>query len=205
MYLFRVFVLKKYNIAQYRKPCRPSVLYPLRRRYGMDYYIFFCTHWPHLYSLTPFLLIDPLVYSFTPVLLINTIFVLIDPIQFSLTPFSTHWPLLYSLAPFFTHWPPFVLIDPLFVLIDLPLFQSVGGLSPTSTTSSSSGLSSAGSSYPGDLLAGHSPPLSESGSTRGLTKLHFAIFNNNKKSSSGSKERKAAFRDDFMEDNVTLR
>ena len=107
MYLFRVFVLKKYNIAQYRKPCRPSVLYPLRRRYGMDYYIFFCTHWPHLYSLTPFLLIDPLVYSFTPVLLINTIFVLIDPIQFSLTPFSTHWPLLYSLAAFCTHWPPF--------------------------------------------------------------------------------------------------
>ena len=145
-----------------------------------------CTHWH------PFVLIDPLVYSFTSVLLIDTIFVLIDPIQ-------------YSLAPFCTHWPPFVLIDPLFVLIDPPLFQSVGGLSPTSTTSSSSGLSSAGSSYPGDLLAGHSPPLSESGSTRGLTKLHFAIFNNNKKSSSGSKERKAAFRDDFMEDNVTFR
>jgi hypothetical protein len=93
----------------------------------------------------------------------------------------------------------------------LSLFQSVGGLSPTSTTSSSSssGLSSAGSSYPGDLLlSGHSPPLSEAGSTRGLTKLHFAaIFNHHKKSSTGtgSKERKAAYRDDFIDDNVTFR
>jgi hypothetical protein len=78
------------------------------------------------------------------------------------------------------------------------LFQSVGGLSPTSTTSSSSGLSSAGSSYPGDL-AGHSPPLSESGSTRG--KLHFAIFN---KKTSGAKERKV-YRDDFLDENVTFR
>jgi hypothetical protein len=82
------------------------------------------------------------------------------------------------------------------------LFQSVGGLSPTSTTSSSSGLSSAGSSYPGDL-AGHSPPLSESGSTRG--KLHFAIFN--KKTSAGGhrKERKGYRDDPFLDENVTFR
>jgi hypothetical protein len=81
------------------------------------------------------------------------------------------------------------------------LFQSVGGLSPTSTTSSSSGLSSAGSSYPGDL-AGHSPPLSESGSTRG--KLHFAIFNK-KTSGGGAKERKVYRDDPFLDENVTFR
>jgi hypothetical protein len=75
----------------------------------------------------------------------------------------------------------------------------VGGLSPTSTTSSSSGLSSAGSSYPGDLAGGHSPPLSESGSTRGLTKLHLAIFNKK-----ATRDRKG-YRDDFLDENVTFR
>jgi len=73
-----------------------------------------------------------------------------------------------------------------------------GNLSPTSTTSSSSGLSSAGSSYPSDS-SGHSPPLSEAGSTRGngSHKLHFSLFKK-------AKERKS-YRDEFLEENVTFR
>jgi len=59
------------------------------------------------------------------------------------------------------------------------------GLSPTSTTSSSSGLSSAGSgSYPSD--SGSSPPLSEVGSTRGSSNFTFNPFKKTISSSSSS-------------------
>jgi len=68
------------------------------------------------------------------------------------------------------------------------------GLSPTSTTSSSSGLSSAGSSYPSDS-SGASPPLSEVGSTRGNFN-----FNPFKK----ARDRKS-YRDEFIQENVTFR
>lgn len=78
-----------------------------------------------------------------------------------------------------------------------------GGISPTSTTSSSSGLSSAGSSYPSDS-SGASPPLSEVGSTRGLHKMHFSLFKKGSSGSGSGKERKC-YRDDFLQENVTFR
>ncbi|XP_023343913.1 rhophilin-2 [Eurytemora carolleeae] len=72
----------------------------------------------------------------------------------------------------------------------------LGGMSPTSTTSSSSGLSSAGSSYPSDS-SGVSPPLSEVGSTRGNQKLNFSIFKK-------ARDRRS-YRDEFPEENISFR
>jgi len=78
-----------------------------------------------------------------------------------------------------------------------------GGLSPTSTTSSSSGLSSAGSSasYPSaDDSCGNSPPISEVGSTRGTgLNMPFSLFKK------GSKDRKGFSREEIIHDNIIFR